>query len=193
MQIIRNAIIAGALMLSAAFPAAAEQDQSPVPSVEPGVPQSGMDHDAGQQGPGGMMGGMMNQGGMMEHCPMMGGKHGMKKGHGMMPPSVPAMEGRLAYAKADLGITEAQTAAWNAYADAIRAGRAKMEETHAAMMKAKESGDVVQRMNARIEGLETALENLKALKPALEALYATLTDAQKAKAGQLLPGRGRMM
>lgn len=193
MQIIRNTVVAGALMLAAAFPAAAEQDQSPAPSAEPSAPQGGMDHKADQKAPGGMMGGMMQQGGMMEHCPMMGGKHGKMKGHGMTPPSVPVMEGRLAYIKADLGITEAQTPAWNAYADAIRAGRAKMEETHAGMMKAKESGNPLERMDARTKGLEAALDNLKALKPALEALYATLTDEQKAKAAQLLPGRAGMM
>ncbi|MGE3529861.1 MAG: Spy/CpxP family protein refolding chaperone, partial [Methyloceanibacter sp.] len=156
MQIVRNAIVAGALVLAAALPAAAQQDQSPAPSAEPSAPQGGMDQSA-DQGPGGMMGGMMKQGGMMPHCPKMGGRHG-KRGHGMTPPSVPMMEGRLAYIKADLEITEAQTPAWNAYADAIRARRANMEEMHADMMKAKESGDVVQRMDARIKGLETALD-----------------------------------
>lgn len=193
MQIIRNAIVAGALILAAAFPAAAEEDQPPAPSAEPGAPQGGMDHMGGQQSPGGMMGGMMGEGGMRDHCPMMGGGPGMKKGRGMMPLTVPMMEGRLAYIKADLGITEAQTAAWNAYADAIRAGRTKMEGVRPDIMKARESGDVLQRVDARIKGLETALDNLKALKPTIEALYATLTDAQKAKADELLPGRGRMM
>ena len=133
----------------------------------------------------------------MDGCPMMGdmmgGKRGMKKGHGMMMHSVPMMEGRLAYIKADLGITEAQMPAWNEYADTVRARHTKMEDMHAGMMKAKESGSALQRMDARIERLESMLDSLKALKPATDALYAVLTDEQKKKADQLLGGGCGMM
>jgi hypothetical protein len=191
MQTIRNMLVATALMLAAGFPAAAQQDSPPAPSQEQGVPQGGM--EAQEQAPGGMM----KHGGMMDRCPPMGhmmcGKRGMMKGHGMMPPSVPMMEGRLAYIKADLEITEAQMPAWNAYADAVRARRAKRQEMHAEMMKARESGDALQRMDARIKGLETMLDSMKASKPATEALYAALTDEQKKKADQLLAGRCGMM
>ena len=61
------------------------------------------------------------------------------------------------------------------------------------MMKARESGDALQRMDARIKGLETMLDSMKASKPATEALYAALTDEQKKKADQLLAGRCGMM
>jgi hypothetical protein len=37
------------------------------------------------------------------------------------------------------------------------------------------------------------LDSLKASKPAMEALYAALTDEQKKKAGHLLAKRGGMM
>jgi hypothetical protein len=215
MQTLRNVLVATALMMAAAFPAVAQQDTPPAPGEERSAPQGGTGDDADQQAPGdgmmggmqggmmgqgrsgmmgqggGMMGGMMDRGPMMDH--MMCGKRGMRKGHGMMSPSVPMMEGRLAYIKADLEITDAQLPAWNAYADAVRARRAKMEEMHAEMIKAKESGDALQRMDARIESLETTLDSLKASKPAMEALYAALTDEQKKKADQLLAGRcGRM-
>jgi hypothetical protein len=77
----------------------------------------------GQGGRGDMMGG--GKGGMMGGCPMMGGGMGgmmMRPSmHGMMMGSVPMMEGRLAYIKADLGITADQEQVWNAYADAVRA------------------------------------------------------------------------
>ena len=113
------------------------------------------------QGQGGMMGqdGMMGQGGMMGRggtvgqdmggqdmsgCPMMGdvmgfGRRGMKQGmgHGAMMHSIPMMEGRLAYIKADLEIADAQMAAWDAYANAVRARHATMEGIRAEMMKAK--------------------------------------------------------
>ncbi len=73
------------------------------------------------QGGTGMMGpGMMNQGMMGPGtCSMMGGiGQGMMMGWGMMNPAMmgmmmggPAAQGRLAYMKAELGITDAQTAA----------------------------------------------------------------------------------
>ncbi len=182
-------LIGGVAIAAAVFPALAQQDQQSAPP-DHGAHHGGADQPTDQQAPGG---GMMGQGGMGDGCPMMGEMMGKKKGHGMMMRSVPMMEGRLAYIKADLAITEAQTPAWNAYADAVRARRAKMEEMHADMMKAKESGNALQRMDARIMALETMLDSLKALKPATEALYAVLTDEQKKKADQLLGGGCGMM
>jgi LTXXQ motif family protein len=155
--------------------------------------QSGQGGMMGQGGPGqgkgAMQGGMKGQG--KANCPksMMG--KGMMQG-GMMH-SRPMMEGRLAYIKADLEITDAQTDAWNAYAEAIRARHASMEGMHADMMKAKESGNAVERMDARIKATEAKLESLKALKPATEGLYAVLTDAQKERADKLLGGGCGMM
>jgi hypothetical protein len=186
------------------FPAMAQEGQQPVPPTEDhGAHHGGTDQSAGQQSPsggmmgqgqGGMMGqrqgGMMDQDGKPDGCPMMGdmmgsGRHGMGMKHGMMH-SVPMMEARLAYIKADLEITDAQSTLWDAYADAVRARRGAMESVHADMMKAKESGTVVERMDARIKALESMVDSLKALKPATEALYAALSEEQKKKADQLL-------
>lgn len=155
------------------------------------------------------------QGGMMDEDGQGMGQHG-QKGHGMMDrkgasgdqgmdcpmkgmmdkgmmdkpmmPSRPRMEAHLAYVKADLEITDAQEDAWNAYADAVRAGFTAMEGPREAMMKAMNSGNAVERMDARIEATETKLDNLKTLKPKVEALYDVLTDDQKAKADKLLGG-----
>ena len=195
MQTMRKVLVATAVMMAAAFPAVAQQDEPSAPSES--TPQAGTDQKADQPVPGGMTGGMMKQGEMMHHGSMKGrmmcDKRGMREGRGMMPPSVPMMEGRLAYVKADLEITDAQTPAWNAYADAVRSRRTKMLDVHADMMKAKESGNAVERMDARIKGLEARLDGLKALKPATEALYAALSDEQKEKADHLLAGRGGVM
>jgi uncharacterized small protein (DUF1192 family) len=144
-----------------------------------------------------MMGGMMGRAGLMGGCPMMGemmgGQRGMKMDQGMMMHSVPMMEARLAYIKADLEITEAEMPAWNAYADAVRARHAKMEQVRGDMMKAKDSGNALQRMDARIKFLETLVDSLKASKPAVEALYAALTDEQKKKADDLFGASCSMM
>jgi hypothetical protein len=147
----------------------------------------------GQRGPGqgkGMMQDNMMGGGMMgkANCPRMAGM----MGKGMMH-SRPMMEARLAYAKADLEITDDQMDAWNAYADAVRKRHDIMEGVQTDMMKAMKSGNVVDRLDARIKLTETGLESLKALKPATEGLYNALTDAQKKKADELLSGTCGMM
>src|SRR5262245_56482867 len=107
MQTMRKVLVATALMMAAAFPAVAQQDEPSAPSES--IPQAGTDQKADQPAPGGMTGGMMKQGEMMHHgsIRMMCDKRGMREGRGMMPPSVPMMEGRLAYFKADLEITDA--------------------------------------------------------------------------------------
>ena len=178
-------LAACAAIVIAASPALAQQDDQQTPMAGQG---GMMDKDG--QGKG-MMGGQ-GQGMMAKmggSCPKMGGMMG--KGGGMMH-SRPMMEARLAYIKTDLEITEAQTAAWDAYADAVRARHTTMEGMHADMMKAK-GGSALERMDARIKATEAKLESLKALKPATEGLYAVLTDAQKEKADTLLGGGCGMM
>ena len=201
MKMLCKLVIMGALVMTLAFPAMAQQDQQQAPMMGQG--RGGMM----DRGEGGMMdrgeGGTMGQdmGGQdMSGCPMMGdmmgfGRRGMKHGmgHAAMMHSVPMMEGRLAYIKADLEIADAQMAAWDAYANAVRAQHATMEGMRAEMMKAKESGSALQRLDARIKALESKLDSIKALKPVTEGLYAVLSDEQKKKADQLLGGGCGMM
>ena len=211
MKMLCKLVIMSALVMTAAFPAMAQQDQQQAPMMGQGARRNDGPRPRRNDGPSGTMGqgGMMGRGGMMGQdmggqdmsgCPMMGdmmgfGRRGMKQGmgHGAMMHSVPMMEGRLAYIKADLEITDAQMAAWDAYADAVRARHATMEGMRAEMMKAKESGSALERMDARIKTMESKLESLKALKPVTEGLYAVLSDEQKKKADQLLGGGCGMM
>ena len=196
-------LVCGVAIVATVFPALAQQGQQQMPMTggmmgqgSPGMMGQGQGGMMGQ-GAGGMMGDGM--GGMMGGCPMSdmmaSGRHGMMKGmgHGMMMHSVPMMEGRLAYIKADLEITDAQMPAWDAYAEAVRARHTTMESMHADMMKAKESGSALERMDVRIRAMESMVGSLKALRPSTEALYAVLTDEQKKKADQLLGGRCGMM
>lgn len=177
--------------------ALAQEQSQQEPATDHGAHHGAADSQAGQKAPsgemmgqGGMKGhgqGMMRQGGnadgkAMMDCSMMG-KGMMAKG---MMHARPMMEARLAYIKADLEITEAQTKAWEGYAAAVRARHTAMEGMHADMMKAKETGSAAERIGARIKATEAKLESLKALKPATEALYGTLTGEQKKKADKLL-------
>lgn len=127
----------------------------------------------------GMHMGDMTGGPMMGHTPGSGMHHGMMM-HG------PAVEGRLAYLKAELGITEAQVPAWNGYITAVKARLSTMQGAHQAMMQAWQSGTAVARLDAHTKSMESMVESLKALRPATEALYAGLSADQKLKADQLL-------
>ena len=194
-------LMSGVAMAAATFPAMAQQGQQQMPMG--GMMGQGGTGMMGQGSPGTMNQGMMGQG-MMGGCPMMGGMgQGMMMGwgmQGMMNPAMmgmmmggPAVQGRLAYVKAELGITDAQTAAWDGYASAVNARVTSMQGMHADMMQAMQTGSAMARMDAHIKAMESMVESLKALKPSTEALYAVLTDEQKQKADQLLGGGCGMM
>ena len=146
----------------------------------------------GLMGDGGMGPGMMGYGmgpGMMGRNRMM--TPGMM-GPGMMMGYGPAMEGQLAYVKAELGITDAQKDAWDAYANAIKSRATTMQSMHTAMVQAMQTGSALDRMEARTNAMQTMVESMKTIKPATEALYKVLTDEQKKKADLLL-GNGCCM
>ncbi|CFX46566.1 conserved exported protein of unknown function [Candidatus Filomicrobium marinum] len=139
----------------------------------------------GGMGHGMMGGGMMGQGmgkGQMGQGMMRGHGMGMMRGARMGA----MVEARLAYLKFELGITDAQKDAWAAYADAVRARVANMQGVHQAMMETMQTGNALNRMDARIKGMETMLSSLKEVKPAAEKLYASLSDDQKKVADQLI-------
>ena len=189
-NMLRKLAIVGGLAMAATFPAEAQQNQQQTPMLDQGTMDQG-----GMMGRGGMMGEHMDAQKQDDTsgCPMMGaGRRGPMEGMGMMH-SGPMMEARLAYIKADLEITEAQLIAWEGYADAVRAQRSTMGTMREEMMKAKEGGSALQRMDARIKAMEARLDRLKALKAPTEALYAVLSDEQKKKADELLGGRCGMM
>lgn len=159
--------------------------------------------EMGTMGPGmmghGMMGegtmgpGMMGRGGMMG---MMGGGCPMMGMMGMMGRNGPApsfAEGRIAFIKAELAITDAQTGVWDAYAAALRKNLEGMQGMHKSMMSATQPANPVERLDRHISAMESRLQSLKEVKPALAALYATLSEDQKKKADDLLTGMGCMM
>jgi hypothetical protein len=92
------------------------------------------------------------------------------------------VEGRLAYAKTLLGITDEQAAVWKAYEDVSRANVTKMREAHRAMVNAEASGGSIDRMRAQTHEMEAQLEARKALEPVTEDLYKSLSPEQKQRA-----------
>ncbi len=149
----------------------------------------GSDNDKGMRGPG-MGGGMMGKGGMMGMmaggCPMMG----MMMGGGGMPMH---REGRIAFIKAELAITDAQGKVWDAYAEALKKNMQSMQDMRKTMMAAQAGKTPVERLDAHVTAMEGRLQALKDIKPALAALYDALSDDQKKTADELLTGMGCMM
>ena len=132
-----------------------------------------------------MMGGDCVMLGMMGHGMMGQGRmrHGrMHRGRRMNAMA----EGRLAYLKAELNISKDQEEAWDTYAEAVKDRAATMQGMHQTMMALMDDGTAIDRMEARIAGMEAMLDSMKAVKPATEALYAVLSKEQKEKADDLI-------
>jgi hypothetical protein len=104
------------------------------------------------------------------------------------------VEGRLAFMKAELKITDAQTTAWNGFADAVRASA----KQHNERMKAILAGDdrskpLPDRLDAQEQFLSARLDQIKLIKASLKGLYAVLSDDQKKEADEtIIPMVGMM-
>ena len=96
------------------------------------------------------------------------------------------VEGRLAYGKALLGITDSEAAAWKAYEDVSRANVQSLQAAHQAMMTAEQSDSPIDRMQAQTGMMQAQLDARKALQPATEALYKALTPEQRDRADAVL-------
>jgi hypothetical protein len=129
--------------------------------------------------------GMMGSGGM---SPMMGG---MGDHMAMMQMMGARTEGRLAFLKTEIAITEAQLPAWNAYADAVRA-EAKRHSPGMPAMQVP-AATWIDRLAGQERDLERRLDSLRRLKDVSAALYDALSVSQKKTADELLGGpMGRM-
>lgn len=213
----RKSLTAFALVLAlAAVPAFAEEQHHPAgsppaaaaaPQAMPGMGQGSQ--TGGMAGQGGMHGVGMRQGGMQQQgMPMMGMQEGgmqnmpmgmmcgmmRQDGMGSMPMGgMPVMadrtEGRIAFLRTELKITDAQLPLWNAVADAIRANA----KGGMGMMDNMGQGSLTERLGAREKHLAAQAEALRKFKSAVDPLYAALTDEQKKTADELLMSPMGMM
>ena len=107
----------------------------------------------------------------------------------MMGSMADHVEGRIAFLKTELKITDAQQPLWNAVGDAMRANAKDM----AAMMPMMQSmmqpsGTLPEKLAGREKAMTAHLEALRKLKSAIDPLYAALSDEQKKTADQLMVG-----
>ena len=104
------------------------------------------------------------------------------------------IEGRLAYLKAELKVTDAQAALWDAYAGAARANAQAMT-THCTAMMAKGGTtelSLPDRLDQHEQFMAAQLEALRTMSKALKPLYAALSDTQKQTANQFWGPMGMM-
>ena len=157
------------------------------PMTPPGAGQAGSSMAAGKM-TGGDMGQMMPMMRMMQTMQMM---HGMMSRDGggvaMMPGQ--HIEGRIAYLRSELSITDAQLPQWNAFADAMREGAKSMQASMAANMGSGMPATAPARSDAMIAMMTARLDTMKATSAAGKALYAVLTDPQKKAADDLMMSR----
>jgi LTXXQ motif family protein len=176
-RITRSALLALVLSAGGFSTAMAQADEHPseetttTPST-PGGMQMESDHDEynGHK----MWGGKR----------MMHGRMGMGDWIGCIP--VAHVEGHLAFLKTELGITDAQTSQWNAFADAVRAQSATLRKAHENMMKAERPATMPDRLARMEQMLSTRLDALKAIEAPLRTLYSALSPDQQKKAEELM-------
>ncbi len=207
---LRTGSLAAVLLLAVAAYAQTPQDhETHHPAGETSAPPTGAAPEAGPaQVPGqssgmgqSMMGPNMMGGGMMGPN-MMGGMSpgGMMGGPGMMSmmtmmgmmgarPGVEHIEGRLAFIKTELKITDAQMPQWNAFADTIRENAKSMSEMHQSMGAQQNSPKTLpERLAFQDKAMTAHLDALKKTEGALDELYTALSPEQKKIADQIIVG-----
>jgi hypothetical protein len=189
-----TALTVAALAVPAWAQAPAEHDHSHSGETEksaPANPAPGPATAAPQAGVGmmndmkNMMSSMsaMHSTGMMQMMGMMGrGTDGMA--------TIDRIEGRIAFLRAELKITDAQADAWTGFADALRANARKLAEVRATMMPKPGDGQPASTLSARLDQQEqwlaTRLDGTRAMKSAFAKLNEALSDDQKKTANDLL-------
>ena len=182
-----TAIVVAATGAALAQAPAADDPHHPPQAAAPAPTQP--TPPAAQPGMGAMP--MMN---MMGSLPMMTSMTGMMQTMRMMGPgmaSIDHVEGRIAFLRTELKITEPQTSAWNVFADALRANAKKLGEARGAMMPGPGAGrqqapTMTERLDLQERWLLARLETTRTIKSAFTSLYGTLSDDQKKMATELL-------
>lgn len=96
------------------------------------------------------------------------------------------LAGKLAYAEKKLNITEQQRAAWTKFADSARASLKPTQDLCAKMKDQPRPAALPQRLERAETMMQTHLQQLQTVRPALTELYAQLTPDQQKTADRLL-------
>lgn len=124
-------------------------------------------------------------------------------GSGMMGYGADSMmdriDGRLAFMKTELKITDAQAGAWEDFAKVVRQTSETHNQLMQSMMKEIQDGSLFkkplpERLQYQQTMMESRVEDIKSIREALDKLYTQLDDGQKKSADEIvLPMMGMGM
>jgi hypothetical protein len=137
---------------------------------------------------GGQPGAMMNMGSMM---PMMQQMMSMHAGGGMKP--FEHVEGRIAFLRAELKITDGQRANWDVFAEAMRKAAKGLQTMHGDAPPTSASPTWIDRLKLHEALLTANLHAVKAVADAAKPLYESFSVEQKHLADELMSGPMGMM
>ena len=107
------------------------------------------------------------------------------------------IEGRIAFLRTELEITDAQTSAWDPFAEALRTNAKKLGEVRSAMMTRLNTGQQTQTLADRLglqeQWLAARLDGTRAIRTTVASLYGVLSEDQKKAANELLAPQVGMM
>ncbi|CAO3408212.1 Spy/CpxP family protein refolding chaperone [Azospirillum largimobile] len=169
-------------------PAVAPTPSQPSQGARPGMMMGQQNGQSSMMEPG-----MMGPGMMQQMMPMMRQMMGQQGAMGAMGLPFEHVEGRIAFLKAELKITDAQAPQWNAFADTLRSNAKAHQAMHEQMTKGGLPSAWPERLAAQQKVLATRFDAVKALEAAAKSLYAALSDDQKKVADQLFAGPMGMM
>jgi hypothetical protein len=94
------------------------------------------------------------------------------------------VEGRIAFLRTELKITDAQRGTWDRFAEALRANAKRLSEARAPDARA---GTLLENLDREERVMAARLEGVRGIRTALAGLFPTLTDDQKKLAERLIP------
>ncbi len=174
-------------------PADSEKSAPATPAPAPGPSAAAPQGGTGMMGGG--MGNMPIMNDMKNMMSSMSAMHamGMMQMMGMMGRGMDGMatidriEGRIAFLRAELKITNAQADAWNGFADALRTNARKLAEVRAAKPGDGQLASTLStRLDQQEQWLTARLDGTRAMKSAFAKLNEVLSDDQKKAADDLL-------
>lgn len=200
MNMLSRTAFAAALLLAAA-PALAEDAHHPAPAETASPAEPTPQPSAPAPGGGAAMSDGMMSVDMMKMMQEMMGRHAgmmrgmMSEGTGMQDGMIGEMiapehvEGRIAFLRTELKVTDAQQPLWEAVAAALR----ENARVSAGMMQQEaDASGLLASLDRRERQLSGRLEALQRLRAAVEPFYASLDEAQKTAADRLLARMGMM-
>ena len=108
--------------------------------------------------------------------------------------TIDRIEGRIAFLRAELKITDAQADAWNGFADALRTNARKLAEVRATTMPKPGDGPPASTLSARLDQQEqwlgARLDGTRAMKSAFAKLTSLVGRSEKTANDLLAPHMG---